>query len=83
MGMKNPKNYSITKFRSFDNFLSEWLLPYLLWVGGVNTVREFVLSWTKDLTFGLALEKAQPNKCLRVYNDDLITKARETIAKTC
>jgi hypothetical protein len=50
---------------------------------GANTVREFVLSWAKDLAFGLALEKTQPNKCLRVYYEDVITKPRETIAKVC
>jgi hypothetical protein len=50
---------------------------------GPNTVSELIVFWAQQLSFGLALEKAHPDKCLRVYYEDVITKPKETITKVC
>jgi len=56
------------------------LLP-LDW--GPDTAEHAARFWAQKLAYGLALEKARPDRCMRVYFEDVVKTPEKTLKAVC
>jgi len=48
---------------------------------GPDSAEEAATFWAQKLAYGLALEQSYPDRCLRVYYEDIVRSPRETMIK--
>lgn len=50
---------------------------------GPHSAMDAAHFWAQRISFGQALESAHPDKCMRVYYEDILTSHGETIKQVC
>lgn len=50
---------------------------------GPDTGKEAAIFWAQKLAYGLSLEQNHPDRCLRVYFEDIIRTPKKTISGIC
>jgi len=50
---------------------------------GPDSAEQAALFWAQKLSYGQALESLYPDKCIRIYYEDIVTSPQKTIEKVC